>query len=59
MANDADMNELCDYNIYFFERENIINGYNDILLKINNETTKNDFFKNVYNNVIKFRNNFL
>ena len=58
MANDVDMNELRDYNIYFFERENIIDGYNDILLKINNEISKNDFFKNVHNNVIKFRNNF-
>ena len=60
-ANIDDILEFENYNIYFFEREDIINGYNNLIDKIKNSVNQdgiNNFYKSTYERVIKFRDEF-
>lgn len=54
MANEKDMEEMRYYNIYFFEREELLEGYKRIV----NESINNNFYNNCYDKVIKFRKEF-
>jgi len=51
LSNEEDMNELKNYNIYFCEKNEILNTYNYLIKNIN--------YEDVYNKVIKFRNEFI
>jgi hypothetical protein len=56
LSNQEDMNELKDYNIYFCDKDNILETYYNILKNINyNEV----FYNEVYNKVNKFRKEFI
>ena len=56
LSNEEDMNELKDYNIYFCDKANILETYNNILKNINyNEI----FYNEIYNKVNKFREEFI
>jgi hypothetical protein len=51
LSNEEDMNELKNYNIYFCEKNELLNTYNYLIQNIN--------YEDVYNKVIKFRNEFI
>jgi hypothetical protein len=51
LSNEDDMNELKNYNIYFCEKNELLNTYNYLIKNIN--------YNDIYNKVVKFRNEFI
>lgn len=51
LSNEEDMNELKNYNIHFCEKNELLNIYNNLIQNID--------YNDVYNKVVKFRNEFI
>ena len=51
LSNEEDMNELKNYNIHFCEKNELLNIYNNLIQNID--------YNDIYNKVVKFRNEFI